>query len=85
MATKIKETREILHLTLQYVANYLGIPLFDYISIEEGISPLSDLQIQKLQNLYGITTEHFFSKREITEEDRAETSNVIKFKRRNKL
>lgn len=78
MTTKIKETRELFHLTQQYVATYLDIPLFNYISIEEGEKPFSVLQLQKLQNLYGI----IFFKREITAENIMAIINSIKLKRR---
>ena len=70
MITKLKQVRKIFHLSEQYVANYLNIPWFNYILIEEGSIPISEPQIQKLNTLYGTKANELLSvPKEETDED----------------
>ena len=80
MVTGIKLTRITFHLSEQYVAKYLNIPWLDYVLIEEGIAPITEPQIQKLNILYGTNTDELLYAKEQTDEDKI--NDLIKFKRR---
>ena len=70
MITKIQQTREIFHLSQRYVANYLNIPLHDYMMIEQGLKPITSSQIQKLNILYGTKTEQLLSTKKTTDDEK---------------
>ena len=98
VSERIKELRNKLHLSQEYVAKYLGINRASYTQIENGNRRITVDEVIKLSKLYGLSTDSILLEKresipntvfargfeELDEQDQAEIINLIKFKQRNK-
>lgn len=76
-----------MHLSIRYVANYLGLDEADVIQMESGKRDITDEEAYKLTILFNVSAENPFEKIEETDEN--EIIKLIQFKeyikkRRNK-
>ncbi len=59
LAERLRETREYLNLSQQYVADKTGIPRSAISDIERGERRVESLELKRLANVYGVSTSHF--------------------------
>lgn len=91
---KIRNYRNQLHLSQEYVANFLQISRATYTQMENGKRKITANDIAKLKMLFGVTADDLLSENKISqpaiffarsfekldENDQAEIMNLIKFK-----
>ena len=91
---RIKELRNQLHLSQDYVAKYLGISRSTYTQMENGNRKVLADEVAKLGNLFGVSADSLLNEGEISqpaivfarsferldERDQAEIMNLIRFK-----
>lgn len=96
---KIKKFRNQLHLSQEYVANFLGINRATYSQMENGNRKVTVDDVSKLSDLFGVTTDELLNKTEtsqpttvfarsfekLDEDDQAEILNLIRFKEQMKM
>lgn len=92
---KIKELRSGLHLSQEYVANYLGLSRTSYTQMENGNRKITADDIAKLSTLFGVSADLILHGKQINqpatifarsfenldETDQAEIMNLIRFKK----
>lgn len=90
----VKRLRNELHLSQEYVANYLGINRSTYTQMEKGNRKITVDDLSKLSVLYGVTADSILNGNELSqpailfartfekldENDQAEIINLMKFK-----
>ena len=59
LAARLRETREYLELSQQFVANETGIPRSAISDIERGERRVESLELKRLAHLYGVTVSYF--------------------------
>lgn len=91
---KIRELREKLHLSQNYVANYLGMSRTSYTQLENDNRTIKADDISKLSMLFGVSADSLLtdtavdtpvtmfarSFANLSETDQAEIMNLIRFK-----
>ncbi len=91
---RIKDIRLSLHLSQDYVANYLGVNRSTYTQMENGNRKILANDIAKLSELFGISADSLLGNSEVgqpaimfarsfeklDERDQAEIINLIRFK-----
>ena len=91
---RIKELRNQLHLSQEYVAKYLGINRSTYTQMENGNRKVLAEEIAKLSELFGVSADALLNENVISqpaavfarsfeklnERDQAEIMNLIRFK-----
>ena len=91
---RIKEIRTQLHLSQEYVANYLGINRSTYTQMENGKRKVLADEVASLSNLFGVSADRLLNDTEMSqpatlfvrsfekldETDQAEIMNLIRFK-----
>ena len=91
---RIKELRTQLHLSQDYVANFLGVNRSTYTQMENGKRKVLAEEIAKLSNLFGVSADTLLNDSKISqpaamfarsfekldERDQAEIMNLIRFK-----
>jgi len=91
---RIKELRTQLHLSQDYVANYLGINRSTYTQMENGKRKVLAEEIAELSDLFGVSADALLNDSKISqpaamfarsfekldERDQAEIMNLIRFK-----
>ena len=96
---RIKNFRNRLHLSQEYVANFLGINRATYTQMENGKRKLTAEDISRLSELFGVTADALLNENKISqpstvfarsfekldENDQAEIMNLIKFKEQMKM
>ena len=96
---KLREAREKLSLTQEYVAKYLGVPRTAIVQIENGNRKISGEELAKLCRLYGVSADYILgnindlamtevfarSFDSLSEIDKQEIINLIQFKKQMKL
>lgn len=58
------KTYPTLKITQQQLANFLGVCLAEYMSIESGRKPISVVHLRKLANLYDVPVTYFIDVKE---------------------
>jgi transcriptional regulator with XRE-family HTH domain len=95
LAKKLREVREYLNLSQQFVADKTGIPRSAVSDIERGERKVDSLELRKLARLYMYPVGHFLGEEEaeddvralaravtdLTEDDRAEVVRFAQFLR----
>jgi transcriptional regulator with XRE-family HTH domain len=95
LATRLREAREYLNLSQQFVADKTGIPRSAVSDIEHGRRKVDSLELRKLARLYMYPVGYFLGEEELgddvrtlaravtdlTENDRAEVVRFAKFLR----
>lgn len=95
MNERLKKARKDLHLSQEYVANFLGINRNAIIEIEAGKRKVSAEELGKFSELFLISTDELLHGRDVSmpskifarkfdsldEEDQQEILNLIEFKR----
>lgn len=96
---RIKEFRNQLHLSQEYVAKFLGINRATYTQMENGKRKVTAEDISRLSELFGITADAILNENKMSqpttlfarsfekldENDQAEIMNLIKFKEQMKM
>ena len=96
---RIKNFRNQLHLSQEYVANFLEINRSTYTQMENGKRKITAEDISRLSELFGITADALLNENKISqpatvfarsfekldENDQAEIMNLIKFKEQMKM
>lgn len=96
---RIKNFRNRLHLSQEYVANFLGINRATYTQMEKGKRKITAEDISRLSELFGVTADALLNENKISqpstvfarsfekldENDQAEIMNLIKFKEQMKM
>lgn len=96
---RIKNFRNRLHLSQEYVANFLGISRATYTQMENGKRKITAEDISRLSELFGVTADALLNENKISqpstvfarsfekldENDQAEIMNLIKFKEQIKM
>jgi transcriptional regulator with XRE-family HTH domain len=59
LADRLRETREYLNLSQQYVSEQTGIPRSAISDIERGGRRVESLELKRLANLYGVAVSYF--------------------------
>ena len=59
LTRRLREHRSRLGLALDYVAKAVGIPVEDLTQYEYGRKPITQEELQKLANLYGVSPAYF--------------------------
>ena len=91
---RIKRLRTDLHLSQEYVANYLGINRVSFTQIENGNRNLNSEEVVKLVDLFGVSADYLLrgdeyytpniafarSFENLDDNDKAEIMNLIRFK-----
>ena len=91
---RIKNYRNQLHLSQEYVANFLGINRATYTQMENGNRKITAEDVSKLSDLFGVTADALLNENKLSqpatvfarsfekldENDQAEIMNLIKFK-----
>lgn len=91
---RIKELRTQLHLSQEYVANYLGLNRTSFTQLENGNRKVTADDVAKLSTLFGVSADMIIHGADITtpatifarsfdgldETDKAEIMNLIRFK-----
>ena len=91
---RIKELRTQLHLSQEYVANYLGINRATFTQMENGNRKVTAEDVSMLSKLFGVSADTILNGTEISqpatvfarsfvgldETDQAEIMNLIRFK-----
>ena len=89
-----KNYRNQLHLSQEYVANFLGINRATYTQMENGNRKITAEDVSKLSDLFGVTADALLNENKLSqpatvfarsfekldENDQAEIMNLIKFK-----
>lgn len=92
---RIKEIREELHLSQEYVAKYMNLNRTAISQIESGNRKISAEELKKFSELFGVTTDELLngneeeipdnmfarSFNELDDADKKEIMNLIKFKK----
>lgn len=95
LATRLREAREYLNLSQQYVADKTGIPRSAVSDIERGMRKVDSLELRKFARLYHYPVGYFLGEEELgdevrtlaravtdlTENDRAEVVRFAQFLR----
>ena len=71
LATRLREVREYLGLSQQYVADKTGIARSAVSDIERGMRKVDSLELRKLARLYMYPVGYFLGEEEVDEEVRA--------------
>jgi transcriptional regulator with XRE-family HTH domain len=71
LATRLRDVREYLGLSQQYVADKTGIARSAVSDIERGVRKVDSLELRKLARLYMYPVGYFFGEEEVDEEARA--------------
>jgi transcriptional regulator with XRE-family HTH domain len=71
LATRLREAREYLNLSQQFVADKTGIPRSAVSDIENGRRKVDSLELRKLARLYMYPVAYFLGEEEADEEVRA--------------
>lgn len=94
---RLKKFRENLHLSQAYVADYTGVSRTALVKIEANQRKVYPEELVKLAELFSVSTDEILkdnqsideeaeyfarSYQELTENDREEIKNIIKFKKR---
>ena len=96
---RIKNFRNQLHLSQEYVANFLGINRATYTQMENGKRKITAEDVLRLSELFGVTADALLNENKMSEpatvfarsfekldeNDQAEIMNLIKFKERMKM
>lgn len=96
---RIKKIRNQLHLSQEYVANFLGVNRATYTQMENGRRKITAEDVSKLSDLFGVTADALLNDNKISqpatifarsfekldENDQAEIMNLIKFKEQMKM
>ena len=96
---RIKNFRNRLHLSQEYVANFLGINRATYTQMENGKRKITAEDISRLSELFVVTADSLLNENKISqpstvfarsfekldENDQAEIMNLIKFKEQMKM
>lgn len=96
---RIKNFRNQLHLSQEYVANFLKINRSTYTQMENGKRKITAEDISRLSELFGVTADALLNENKISqpatvfarsfekldENDQAEIMNLIKFKEQMKM
>ena len=96
---RIKNFRNRLHLSQEYVANFLEINRATYTQMENGKRKITAEDISRLSELFGVTADALLNENKISqpstvfarsfekldENDQAEIMNLIKFKEQIKM
>lgn len=96
---RIKNFRNQLHLSQEYVANFLGLNRATYTQMENGKRKITAEDISRLSELFGVTADAILSENQMSqpaavfarsfekldENDQAEIMNLIKFKEQLKM
>lgn len=91
---RIKNYRNQLHLSQDYVANFIGINRATYTQMENGNRKITAEDVSKLSELFGVTADALLNENKLSqpatvfarsfekldENDQAEIMNLIKFK-----
>ncbi len=91
---RIKELRNQLHLSQDYVAKYLGISRSTYTQMENGKRKVLADEVAQLSNLFGVSTDSLLNNTELSQpatvfarsfekldqRDQEEIMNLIRFK-----
>jgi transcriptional regulator with XRE-family HTH domain len=59
LADRLRETREYLSLSQQYVSDQTGIPRSAISDIERGARRVESLELKRLANVYGVAASYF--------------------------
>jgi transcriptional regulator with XRE-family HTH domain len=59
LATRLRQTREYLELSQQFVSDETGIPRSAISDIERGTRRVESLELKRLAQLYGVTVSYF--------------------------
>lgn len=92
---RLKESREMLHLTQNYVARVIGIPRTAIVQIENGNRKVSTDELVKFSKLYGVSSDYLLGTQTdnssievftrgfegLSEQDQEEILNLIAFKK----
>ena len=92
---RLKESREMLHLTQDYVAKVIGIPRTAIVQIESGNRKVSTDELVKFSQLYGVSADYLLGTQSnisnievftrgfegLSEQDQEEILNLIAFKK----
>ena len=94
---RLKQLREALHLSQSYVADRVGVSRSAIVKMEQGQRKVYHEELRRLSELYGVTSDYILqgdedinaeaeyfarSYQQLTEADREEIMNIIKFKKR---
>ncbi len=71
LGSRLREAREYLNLSQQYVADKTGIPRSAVSDIERGVRKVDSLELRKLARLYMHPAGHFLGDQEAGQEVRA--------------
>lgn len=96
---RIKNYRNQLHLSQEYVANFLGINRATYTQMENGNRKITAEDVSKLSDLFGVTADALLNENKLSqpatvfarsfekldENDQTEIMNLIKFKEQMKM
>lgn len=59
LADRLRDTREYLNLSQQYVSEQTGIPRSAISDIERGARRVESLELKRLANVYGVAVSYF--------------------------
>ena len=94
---RLRQLRDNLHLSQAYVAEQIGVSRSALVRMENNQRHVTGEELLQLSRIYGVTTDYILggdarlnhvaecfacSYQELTEADREEIKNVIKFKKR---
>ncbi len=96
---RIKNFRSQLHLSQEYVANFLGLNRATYTQMENGKRKITAEDVLRLSELFGVTADAILNENQLSqpaavfarsfekldENDQAEIMNLIKFKEQLKM
>lgn len=96
---RIKEYRNQLSLSQEYVSNFLGMNRTTYTQMENGNRKVTAENLFKLSTLFGVSADHLLNKNEVNqsatmfahsfdnldEDDQTEIMNLIRFKEQMEL
>jgi len=71
LASRLREVREYLSLSQQYVADKTGIPRSAVSDIERGVRKVDSLELRKLARLYMYPVGYFLGEEEVGDDVRA--------------
>jgi transcriptional regulator with XRE-family HTH domain len=97
LAKRLKNAREYLHLSQEYVAKQIGMHRTSLVAIEAGTRKVSSEELRRFSEIYGWTADELLfgkeepkaeklqifarSFEELTDQDQQEILNLIEFKR----
>ena len=96
---RIKKIRNQLHLSQEYVANFLGVNRATYTQMENGRRKITAEDVSKLSDLFGVTADDLLNDNKMSQpatvfarsfekldkNDQAEIMNLINFKKQMKM